>query len=165
MKFLLLHGLFLVFSFGAVAYVSFLEGTSKVQTQEKSLARDVSIRVFGEDGEEWRVQGRELVSFGPELSLLDVLLKSKGGYEVKANTITFQRDKNLGVLKGNVEIRGEALFVKTENAIIDFSKNLLYGEGEVLVWKESNFIEGKGFKAYLKPLKVIISDVRTKHEI
>jgi len=48
---------------------------------------------------------------------------------------------------------------------VDFGKNLLYGTGGVKVWRESNYAEGKGFKAYLRPLKVIINSVRTRHEI
>ncbi|WP_457601421.1 LPS export ABC transporter periplasmic protein LptC [Hydrogenivirga sp.] len=165
MKFLLLHVLFVLFSIGALAYISKLEDEAKVFVREKSIAHEVSIRVFGEGGEEWKVSGRELVSFGKELTLLNVELRSASGYVVRANAITFQRDKNRGVLKGNVEIRGEAFFVKTERAMIDFNRNLLYGDDRVMVWKGRNFIEGKGFKAYLKPLRVIIGGVRTRHEM
>ncbi len=165
MRFLLLHLLFVLLSLASLAYISELEKESRVYVKEKSIARDIGIKVFGEDGEEWKVRGRELVSFGRELTLIDVLLESASGYEVKANTITFRRDKNIGFLKGNVEIRGNAFFVKTEKAVIDFKRNVLYGNERVMVWKDRNFIEGKGFKAYLKPLRVIIGGVRTKHEI
>jgi len=69
------------------------------------------------------------------------------------------------VLRGDVEIRGTALFVKTDSAVVDFNRNLLYGRGEVQVWRSTNYIEGKSFRAYLKPLRVIIEGVRTKHEL
>jgi len=165
MRFVLLHLLFVLMSIASLAYISHLESRSRVFVQEKSIARDISIKVFGDDGEEWKIQGRELVSFGRELTLIDVLLESASGYEVRADSITVERDRNRGVLKGGVEIRGEAFFVKTDRAVIDFNKNLLYGEDRVMVWKGRNYIEGKGFKAYLKPLKVIIGEVRTKHEV
>lgn len=165
MRFLLLHALFLLLVLSSLAYIDRLRKESKVYVQEKSIARNVRIKVFGEGGEEWKVQGRELVSFGRELYLLEVLLTSRSGYEVRADSITFQRDKNRGVLKGNVEIRGEAFFVKTDEAVVDFNKNLIFGEGNVQVWKGTSYIEGKGFRAYLKPLRVIIGRVRTKHEV
>ena len=165
MKFLLLHLAFILLSIASLAYISHLESRSRVFVQEKSIARDISIKVFGEGGEEWSIQGRELVSFGRELTLIDVLLESASGYRVRADSITVERDKNRGFLKGDVEIRGEAFFVKTDRAVIDFNRNLLYGEDKVMVWKDRNYIEGKGFKAYLRPLRVIIGGVRTKHEI
>ncbi len=165
MRFLYLHLIFVILSLSALAYVEKLRKESKVFVQEKSIAKEVSIKVFGEGGEEWKVSGEELVSFGKELILLKVSLRSVSGYEIRADTITFLRDKNRGVLKGGVEIRGEALFVKTEEAFMDFNRNLLYGKEEVKVWRGTNYIEGIGFRAYLKPLRVIISKVRTKHEI
>ena len=165
MRFLLLHLAFILLSVGSLAYIEKLSREAKVFVREKSIARDISIKVFGEGGEEWKVEGRELVSFGREIHLLGVFLRSASGYVVKADSITLFRDRNKGELKGDVEIRGEALFVKTERAMIDFNRNLLWGYGKVMVWRESNFIEGKGFKAYLKPLKVIIGDVKTKHEV
>ncbi|NPA42305.1 MAG: LPS export ABC transporter periplasmic protein LptC [Aquificae bacterium] len=164
MKFLFLHLVFLLFSIASLAYIDYLQSRSKIHTLEKSIARNISIKVFGEGGEEWRIEGRELVSFGKELNLLGVLLVSASGYSIKADSITFLRDKNLGVLRGNVEIRGEAFFVKTDKAVVDFNKNLIYGEEEVMVWKGSNYVEGKGFRAYLKPFRVIINSVRTRHE-
>jgi len=64
-----------------------------------------------------------------------------------------------------VEIRGTAFFVQTSAAALDFNRNLLSGNGDVRIWKSTNYIEGKGFKAFLKPLRVIIENVRTKHEL
>lgn len=165
MRFLLLHVSFLLLVLSSLAYIEELRKESKVYVQEKSIARNISIKVFGKGGEEWEVKGRELISFGKELYLLDVLLSSKSGYKVRADSITFQREKNKGILKGNVEIRGEALFVRTDEAVVDFNKNLLSGKSYVQVWRGMNYIEGKGFKAYLKPLRVIIGRVRTKHEV
>jgi len=165
MRFLFLHVLFLLLVLSSLAYIDRLRKESKVYVQEKSIARNIRIKVFGEGGEEWKVQGRELVSFGRELYLLEVLLTSRSGYAIRADSISFQREKNRGILKGNVEIRGEALFVKTDEAVVDFNRNLIYGKGNVKVWKGTNYIEGRGFKAYLKPLKVIIGKVRTKHEV
>jgi len=156
---------FILLSVLSLAYIDKLRKESNVFVQEKSIAQDISIRVFGKGGEEWMVEGEELISFGKELILLNVYLKSVSGYVVKANSIIFRRDKNTGTLKGEVEIRGEAFFVKTEKAVVDFNKNLIYGDGNVKVWKGRNYIEGTGFKAYLKPLRVIIGRVRTKHEI
>lgn len=165
MKSLLPHFIFLLLCTLSLAYIEKLRKEARVYVQEKSIAQGVSIKVFGESGEEWRIHGRELVSFGRELSLLDVELRSTSGYVVRASAITFLRDRNRGVLKGGVEIRGEAFFFKTDRATIDFNRDLLYGKGKVQVWKGRNFIEGKGFKAFLRPLKVIIGKVRTKHEV
>ena len=165
MRSLLLHLIFVLLSVGSLAYIGKLSREAKLVVEEKSIARDIRIKVFGEGGEEWKVEGRELVSFGKEIHLLGVLLRSASGYVVKADSITLLKDKNRGELKGEVEIRGEALFVKTERAMIDFNRNLLWGDGKVMVWKESNYIEGRGFRAYLNPLRVIIGSVKTKHEV
>ncbi len=165
MKSFLLHAVFLVLSVISLAYLEKLSRESKVFVREKSIAQGISIKVFGEGGEEWRVEGRELVSFGDEIHLLGVLLRSASGYVVKADSITLFRDKKMGELKGGVEIRGEALFVKTDRATVDFDRSLLWGEGEVMVWRGRNFIEGKGFRAYLRPLRVIIGEVKTRHEV
>lgn len=165
MRSLLLHAVFIILSLASLAYLEKLGRESKVFVREKSIAQGISIKVFGEGGEEWRVEGRELVSFGDEIHLLGVLMRSASGYVVRADSVTLYRDKKRGELKGGVEIRGEALFVKTDRAIIDFDGNLLWGEGEVMVWRGRNFIEGKGFRAYLRPLRVIIEKVKTKHEV
>ena len=165
MKFLLLHIAFVLFSIASLAYIEKLSKEVKVFVREKSIAQEISIKVFGEGGEEWKLEGRELVSFGEEVHLLGVLLRSSSGYVVRADSITFFRNSNRGELKGGVEIRGEALFVKTERAFIDFNRNILYGNGEVMVWKGRNFVKGKGFRAYLNPLRVIIGKVKTKHEV
>ncbi|HHJ64612.1 MAG TPA: hypothetical protein ENJ61_06855 [Aquifex aeolicus] len=165
MRFLLFHLLLLLFSGISLTYIEVLQHRSRIEVQEKSIAKHVRISVFGEGGEEWKVEGRELVSFGRELILLMVELRSVSGYVVRANSITFRRDRNTGVLSGNVEIRGTALFVKTDSAVVDFNRNLLYGKEGVRVWRSTNYIEGRSFRAYLKPLRVIIEGVRTKHEL
>lgn len=165
MRFLLLHAVFVAFSIISLAYIDKLSREAKIFVREKSIARDVSIKVFGKGGEEWTVEGRELVSFGKEIHLLGVILKSASGYVVRANSITFSREGNKGELKGDVEIKSKSLFVRTERAVVDFNRNIVYGSGRVTVWKGSNFVKGKGFKAYLNPLKVIIWKVRTKHEV
>jgi len=165
MRFLLSHLILLILSGVSLTYIDMLQQKSRIEVQEKSIAKHVRISVFGEGGEEWKVEGRELVSFGRELILLMVELRSVSGYVVRANSITFRRDRNTGVLRGDVEIRGTALFVKTDSAVVDFNRNLLYGRGEVQVWRSTNYIEGKSFRAYLKPLRVIIEGVRTKHEL
>jgi len=165
MRFLALHLLLLLLAGVSFTYIESLRGKSVVQVRERSIAKHVRISVFGEGGEEWKVEGRELVSFGQELILLIVEMRSVSGYVVKANSITFKRDRNRGLLKGDVEIRGTALFVKTESAVVDFNQNLLYGDSGVKVWRSTNYIEGSSFRAYLKPLRVIIEGVRTKHEL
>ncbi len=165
MKAILLHLLFVTLSVVYLAYVDFIQGKAKIEVKEKAIAKGVGIKVFGERGQEWSVQGRELVSVGRGLYLLEVLLVSAEGFKVRADSITLDRLRNVGRLKGNVEIRGEALFVKTQEAQVDFKRGLLKGEGPVQVWKGTNYVEGKGFVAYLKPFRVIISRVRTRHEI
>ncbi len=165
MRVLLLHIAFLLLAGAALLYIESLRERSVVRVEEKSIAKHVRISVFGEGGEEWKVEGKELVSFGQELILLIVELRSVSGYVVKADAITFKRDRNRGTLKGDVEIRGTALFVKTDSAVVDFNQNLLYGSTDVRVWRSTNYVEGKSFKAYLRPFRVIIEKVRTKHEL
>ncbi len=165
MRFLLLHALFLFLCGVYFAYLNHLQDSAKVQTREKSIARGIHIKVFGKEGQEWDVMGRELVSLGRELNLLGVSLKSSNGYTVSADSVTLYRDKGLSILRGNVTIRGERLEVNTEEATVDFNKNLIWGNEPVLVRTRNTLIEGKGFRAYLRPFRVIISDVRTKHEV
>ncbi len=165
MRSLALHLTFIVLTILSLAYVEKLRKESKISVKEKGIARDVTIKVFGEGGEEWKVGGENLVTFGKEIYMIRVELRSKSGYVVRAGSIKFLRDQKLGTLKGGVDLRGDALFIKTESAIIDLNKNLVSGDSKVMIWRNRNYIEGLGFKAYLKPLRVIISNVRTKHEI
>lgn len=163
-KFLFLHLAFLSLSIASIGQVKKLGGRVDVSLQERSIAQGVSVKVFGEMGEEWRLEGEELLLFQGELWLHRVLLRSASGYLIKADSIVFSKDKNRGKIEGNVEIRGEALLVRMGSAFIDFNKNLLFGDGKVMVWKDANFIEGDSFEVHLRPLKVIIRGVRTKHE-
>ncbi|GEM_PF-2770920 len=164
MKSFILHIILIAFSFFSLAYIGNLQKSSKILTREKSLAENIRLRVFGKGGEEWKIEGKELVSFGADIILLKVEMKSAGGYTVKADSIIFNKHRNKGLLKENVEIRGTGFFVKTKSAEIDFSRNTLRGKERVYIWKGTNYIEGKSFLAYLKPLRVIIEEVRTKHE-
>lgn len=165
MRFLLLHVIFLFFCGVYFAYLNHLQDSAKVQTREKSIARGIHIKVFGKEGQEWDVKGRELVSLGKELNLLSALLKSSNGYTISADSVTLYRDRNISVLRGNVTIVGKELKVNTEEATVDFSKNLIFGDKPVIVRTGNTLIKGKGFKAYFRPFRVIISDVRTKHEV
>ena len=165
MRFLGLHLIFILLTLISLAYVEKLRRETKISVKEKGIAQEVSIKVFGEDGEEWNVGGENLVTFGKEIYMIKVELRSKSGYVVRAGSIKFLRDQKQGALKGGVDLRGNALFIKTDSAFIDFNKNLISGDGKVMIWKNRNYIEGLGFKAYLRPLRVIIEKVRTKHEV
>ncbi|HIC97013.1 MAG TPA: hypothetical protein EYP11_01255 [Aquificaceae bacterium] len=165
MKSALIHTLFLALLPVSLYYVKELEGSLRLVREGSGIARDVSIKVFGRGGEEWRIEGEELISLGKEVTLKNVMLRSSSGSTIKAGSVVLLRDRGVGTLRGEVEVRGEAFFVRTSSATVDFGKNLLYGTGGVKVWRESNYAEGKGFKAYLRPLKVIINSVRTRHEI
>ncbi len=165
MKSLLLHAVFILMTILSLIYVEKLRGDSKVFIEEKAIAQNVVIKVFGEGGEEWKVKGENLVTFGKEIHMISVELRSKSGYVVSAGSIKLLRDEKLGELKGGVNLRGEALYIKTRSASIDLNRNTMEGKEKVMIWKGKNYIEGLGFKAYLKPLRVIIRNVRTKHEI
>ncbi|MDQ7082090.1 MAG: hypothetical protein Q9N34_03215 [Aquificota bacterium] len=79
--------------------------------------------------------------------------------------VLIDRRKKTARLKGDVQIRGDALFVKTDSAHVDFNRDLITGEGGVSLWRGTNYFEGKGFEVRLRPLRVIIGGVRAKHEI
>ena len=165
MKAFLFHIIFAVFSVISLAYIEKIKKESRIITKESSIATNVSLKVYGEGGREWELRGEELISFGQEIKMKRVLIRSEGGYVIKAEDLTFRKDKNTALLTGSVEIRGEALFVKTERAFADLNRSVVRGNREVKVWKERNYIEGKGFTAYLNPLKVIISGAKAKHEM
>lgn len=143
MRSFLLHGVFVLLAVVSLAYVNRLSESSKVMVRERSIAQDISIKVFGEGGQEWSVEGKELVSFGRELSLVNVTMKSVHGYVVKADSVKFDRDKKVGFLRGNVEIRGEAFFVKAGRAVADLKSNILRDEGNVAVLEGRNYVERK----------------------
>ncbi len=165
MKFLIFHILFAFFSIASLAYIEKVRSESKIITKERSIAVNVSLKVYGKGGREWDLQGEELLSMGPEIRLKRVTIRSEGGYVITATSVSFRKDKNTAELTGEVEIRGEALFVKTAYAFADFNRSLIKSDREVKVWKETNYIEGRGFTALLSPLKVIITEAKAKHEI
>jgi hypothetical protein len=164
MKHLFFHFLFLIFSLGSLAYIEKIRNESSIITKEKSIAKNVMLKVYGEGGREWDLIGEELISLGKEIKLREVTIRS-GGYVIRSSRILFKKDRNTAELKGNVEIRGEALFVKTSYAFADFNRNLIRGNEPVQVWKQRNYIEGKGFTAFLNPLRVIIKEANAKHEM
>ncbi len=164
MKTLLAHVSFVILSISSLAYIDRLREESKIFTEEMSIARQVGIKVVGEGGAEWSIEGRELFSLGRLVRLQSVFMWSRG-YVVKADQVVIDRHTNTADLKGNVEIRGEALFVKTEEAKVNFLKDTITGGGDVFLWRGTNYVEGRGFRVRLKPLRVIIGSVRAKHDI
>jgi len=165
MKAILLHIVFGFFSVISLAYIEKIREESKIISKESSIATNVSMKVYGEGGREWELMGEELLSFGQEIKMKRVRIRSESGYVIKAEDLTFRKDRNTAFLSGSVEIRGEALFVKTERAFADLNKSIVRGDREVKVWKGRNYIEGVGFTANLRPLKVIISGAKAKHEM
>ncbi len=164
MKTLLIHLIFILLSISSLAYIDRLKEEAKVFTEERSIAKEVEIRVVGESGEEWSIEGKELLSLGRTVRLREVIMRSRG-YTVEAEEVVVDRRKNEAVLKGDVEIRGEALFVKTDSAKVNFNRSLITGDGEVFLWRGTNYFEGRGFRVNLNPLRVIIARVKAKHDI
>ena len=161
----LVHCTFLTLVVLSLLYVDSLRHRSQIITKERSIAQNVSLKVFGRGGQEWRLRGKDLLSFGSVINLRDVRILSAGGYVINAGEVSFNREKNVAKLKGGVEIRGEALFVKTGSAVVNFRRSVVRGRGKVRVWKNRNYIEGRGFISYMNPLTVIIKEARGRHEI
>ncbi len=164
MKTFILHLVFILLSITSLAYIDRLREESRVFSPERSIASDVGIKVVSDKGVEWSVEGKELISFGKEVKLYGVLMRSRD-YTVVAREVVIDRERKTALLKGNVQIRGEALFVKTDSARVDFNRDLITGRGEVQLWRGTNYFEGEGFEVRLRPLRVIIGGVRAKHEI
>ncbi|MDQ7082091.1 MAG: hypothetical protein Q9N34_03220 [Aquificota bacterium] len=78
-----LHLIFVILSITSLAYIDSLKEESNVSPPERSVATDVSIKVVSEKGEEWLVEGTELISLGREVRLRRVLMRS-GAYTVVA---------------------------------------------------------------------------------
>ena len=161
----LIHSLFLILVSFSLLYVDSLRHRSQIITEERSIAQNVSLKVFGKGGQEWRLTGKDLLSFGSIINLRNVRILSGGGYLIDAGEVAFDREKNVAELRGGVEIRGEALFVKTPSAVVNFRSSMVRGKGEVKVWRNRNYIEGRGFTSYMNPLTVIIREARGRHEI
>jgi hypothetical protein len=164
MKTALVHLIFILLSLSSLAYIDRLREEAKVFSQERSIAKRVGIKVVGEEGEEWSIEGEELLSLGREVRLLDVLMRS-GTYTVRADEVVINRGRNHATLRGRVEIRGDALFVKTEVARVNFDRGLITGKGKVFLWRGTNYFEGRGFRVRLRPLEVIIGGVKARHDI
>ncbi len=165
MRLLFIHSVFLLSCITSLIYIEHLKKVSQIFTPERSIAKDIYIRVFGEGGEEWKVSGKELISFGEEINLIGVVLQSTSGYLVSSRLTTLSRNKNTAILEGSVLIEGNDIYVRTERAVVDFNKNTIYGDSDVEVRKGNNLFFGRSFRAYLKPFRVIIEKVKTKHEV
>ncbi len=164
MRTLLVHVAFVLLSLSSLAYIDKLREESKLFSKEKSIASEVGIKVVGEGGVEWDVEGRELFSVGRVIRLRDVTMRS-GEYTVRAEEVLVDRIRGTAILRGGVEIKGEALSVRSESAEVDFIRSKVRGAGGVELVKGDLYAKGAGFVAHLRPLRVIITRVRTKHDI
>ncbi len=162
---LLVLTLFLVANVLSYLYVERLKDKVFVEREEIGIAEGVRIRVFGEKALEWLIFGKTLISVGDEVSLSGVLMESSYGYSLRADSVFLNRESKKAKLQGTVDLRGEAFFVRTEEAVADLSKGKVYGKKGVKIWKDRNYVEGKSFEVRLKPFFVRVREVKTKHEM
>ncbi len=165
MKFLLLHLIYSLFLGLSIAY---LEGKENRKIEDAPSNRvgyleNVRVKVYGDKGVEWYIKGKRLYSIGPEV-IMDRVEISSEEYEIRASKGNINRFTGRGFLEGKVEIRGDALLIKTERANIDLKAKRIYGGGDIQVWRYKNYVNGRNYDIFLSPLRVIIKEVRTKHD-
>ncbi len=157
--------LFISASLYSIYKVEKIRKEENPQIIKESVGFNVTIRVFGKRGEEWNINGKEIRIREGRVLLKEVEIISGEGYRILAKTAEFFRDRNLSILEGDVRLMGEALFVKSERAEIYFSEGYMKGGRRVEVWRGRNYVEGKTFIAFFSPLRVIIENVKTRHEL
>jgi hypothetical protein len=123
----------------------------------------VSIKVYGKRGVEWELRGEKLYSIGAQV-IMDKLTISSEEYVISALKGNIDRISGIGSLEGRVQIRGQALLIKTDRAMIDLRLKKVWGDGRIQVWRYKNYVSGEGYEIYLSPLKVIIKKVKSRHD-
>ncbi len=128
----------------------------------KSELKDIELRIYGDEGLEWKIYGEEFLSVGKEIEIKKPTILTEG-YRIISQGMVFNKDSKKGVLKGETELFGEELYVKTQNANIDFNRGIVWGEEKVFLKRKGNIIKGRGFTITFKPFKVIINEVESIH--
>ncbi len=164
-KTLLLHLIYVLLLGGSIAYLNEFRFDESIPNLGNRVGylEDVLIKIYGRNGVEWNVEGKRLYSIGVDV-LMDDLNLSSEEYVIKATRGRINRLSGKGSIEGKVEIKGEALFIKTQKANIDLKRKKIWGSGIIEVWRYENYVSGKGYEVFLSPLRVIIKEVKTKHD-
>ncbi|NPB07607.1 MAG: hypothetical protein GXN96_01605 [Aquificae bacterium] len=162
----MIRGLLILLLFlGGVALSEFyfkkfqaLEGEKLVRSE----VRDIEIKLYGEKGLEWVILGEKLFMEGSNLRIEKSVMLS-GGYRIESEALLLNRKTRKGLLRGEVEITGEDLYLKTTDAYIDFGRSVAWGENRILLRRGGNIIRGRGFKIVFRPFRVTINEVESVH--
>jgi len=128
----------------------------------RSEVRNIEIKLYGERGLEWIILGKTLFMEGSNLRIEKSVMLS-GGYRIESDALLLNKHTKKGLLKGEVEITGEDLYLKTKDAYIDFTKSVAWGKKELLLKRGGNIIKGRGFKIVFRPFRVTINEVESVH--
>ncbi len=166
LNFFTLKAFLIVISFliSVIIFHKYFKEISKVKSvsEVKSVVYGVEIRLYGQEKLEWIVEGKKLLLKGSNLKIEKPTIKTEG-YLIKSEELFLNKFKKRGFLKGNVEIFGKDLYVRTDEAYIDFLKNKAWGNKKLVIRKEKNFVKGKGFEIHFKPFKMSINEVESIH--
>ncbi len=128
----------------------------------KSELKGVELRIYGEKGLEWKIYGKKLLSVGKNVEIESPTILTEG-YRIISQSLSFNKANKKGVLKGETELFGEDLYVKTKDANIDFNKGVVWGKERIFLKRKGNVVKGRGFTITFKPFKVIINEVESTH--
>lgn len=128
----------------------------------KSELKEVELRIYGEKGLEWRIYGKKLLSVGRNVEIESPTILTEG-YRIISQALSFNKASKRGILRGETELFGEELYVRTRNANIDFNKGVVWGKERIFLRRKGNVVRGRGFTITFKPFKVIINEVESTH--
>ena len=162
----MIKGILLIFFFlvGIVISEFYVREFQKLRNLSlvKSEVREIELRIYGKKGLEWKILGKKLFSFRGKVEIIKPIILTEG-YKIISESLIFNRQEDTGFLKGNTELFGENLYVKTKDAFIDFKQGVVRGKEEIYLRRGENVVSGRGFTITFKPFKVIINEVESTH--
>jgi len=136
--------------------------TLKTGGRLESVVYGVRMEVHGKEGLEWLVFGKEMRSLKDEVLLREAVLRT-GPYTILSGELVLYRTRKKAELREGVEMFGPELYLKTEEALVDFNSSTVTGDGKLYLKRSSNEIRGRGFKIEFRPFRVTIYEVESLH--
>jgi|GEM_PF-811230 len=131
--------------------------------EEESTAQDVMIKAYGKAGLEWTLRGKQLYTKNGDVLLISALLQTEKE-KITADRAFINRDTLEGYVEGNVEIKSENFYAKTDRANINLKEGKVWGNTNVFLKEEGKETYGESFTLELRPLKIIIKKAKVRLE-
>ncbi|ADC89495.1 hypothetical protein Thal_0862 [Thermocrinis albus DSM 14484] len=137
------------------SYVKHLMKHSVSKSDPRSELTKVQIKVFGDNGLEWTVEGHTLNLEGRVINILDARMYTQKE-EITAEKVTLDRETGQGKAEGRLVVKVEDFVIEGSEAVFDLRKGTVQTEKKVLITEKDRRVEGEGCYVQLRPLRVII---------